>query len=150
MTNACAMKPDATILAFDFGTRRIGVATGNTLTRTAHPLTTVDAPDEAERLDRIARLINEWRPARLVVGLPVHADGEPHAMTAGARRFASAVGERFALPVTLVDERFTSQIADIALREAGRSGRDARAARDAAAAQVILQAWFDDPTHDAA
>ena len=143
------MKPDATILAFDFGTRRIGVATGNTMIRTAHPLMTVDAPSEAERFERIARLIEEWRPARLVVGLPVHADGRPHAMTAGARRFASAVGARFALPVTLVDERFTSQAANIALRESGRSGRDARAARDAAAAQLILQAWFDEPDDDA-
>jgi putative Holliday junction resolvase len=142
------MKPDATILAFDFGTRRIGVATGNTLTRTAHPLTTVEASHESERLDGIAPLIDEWRPDRLVVGLPVHADGTPHAMTARARRFATAIGARFALPVTLVDERWTSEVATIALRAAGRGGRDARAARDAAAAQIILQAWLDD-THDA-
>jgi len=149
VTGACAMRPDATILAFDFGTRRIGVATGNTLTRTAHPLTTVEASRESQRVDAIAPLIAAWRPARLVVVLPVHADGTPHAMTARARRFASAIGARFALPVTLVDERWTSEIADIALRDAGRGGRAGRAARDAAAAQIILQAWFDD-AHDAA
>ena len=82
------MKPDATILAFDFGTRRIGVAMGNTLTRTAHPLTTLATSRAAQRLDGIAALIEEWCPAQLVVGLPVHADGTPHAMTARAQRFA--------------------------------------------------------------
>lgn len=149
MTGACAMKPDATVLAFDFGTRRIGVATGNTLTRAAHPLTTVEASRETEMLDAIAALIDEWRPAQLVVGLPVHADGTPHAMTGRARRFANTIGTRFSLPVALVDERWTTEAAEIALRTAGRGGRTGRAQRDAAAAQIILQAWLDD-MHDAA
>lgn len=137
------MKPDATILAFDFGTRRIGVAMGNTLTRTAHPLTTITARHAAQRLGEIGALIDEWRPAQLVVGLPVHADGAPHAMTTRARHFAREIGARFELPVVLVDERWTTEVAQAALRASGRGGRDARAARDAAAAQVILQAWFD-------
>ena len=144
-----ATSPDATVLAFDFGTRRIGVATGNTLTRAAQALTTVDAARETERLAAIAALIDEWRPAQLVVGLPVHADGTPHAMTARARRFARDIAARFSLPVALVDERWTSEMADVALRAAGRGGRDGRGARDAAAAQIILQGWFDD-AHDAA
>ncbi|HKP66586.1 MAG TPA: Holliday junction resolvase RuvX, partial [Casimicrobiaceae bacterium] len=79
------MKPDATILAFDFGTQRIGVASGNTLTRTAQPLTTIAVPRSSRAIDAVAPLIDEWRPARLVVGLPVHADGTAHAMTARAR-----------------------------------------------------------------
>jgi putative Holliday junction resolvase len=136
---------DATILAFDFGTRRIGVAVGNTLTRIAHPLATLDARDAASRLASIAALCNEWRPARLVVGLPVHADGTPHAITARARRFATELGQHFAVPVTLVDERWTSESARDRLAGAGRSGR---ARRDEVAAQIILQAWFDEP-HDA-
>jgi putative Holliday junction resolvase len=137
------MKPDATILAFDFGTRRIGVALGNTLTRTAHPLTTIATPYAVPTVETIAALIDEWRPAQLVVGLPVHADGTPHAMTARARRFAGEIGARFELPVALVDERFTTKIAQSELRAAGRRGRDGRGARDAVAAQIILQAWFD-------
>jgi len=137
------MKPDATILAFDFGTRRIGVAMGNTLTRSAHPLTTIATSRAAQRLDAIAALIEEWRPAQLVVGLPVHADGTPHAMTARAQRFAREIGARFELPVALVDERWTTEIAQGALRAGGRGGRDARGERDAVAAQIILQAWFD-------
>lgn len=132
--------PDATLLAFDFGTRRIGVAIGNTLTRVASPLTTIDAgaPWQA-----IAALIEEWRPQRLVVGLPMHADGTPHAMTARARRFADELGTRFEIPVAMVDERWTTQIAQDRL-DAARGGRKARAVRDQVAAQVILQAHFDE------
>jgi putative Holliday junction resolvase len=134
------MKPDATILAFDFGTRRIGVANGNSLTRVAHALTTVSEAVETQRIEAIAALIREWQPTQLLVGLPVHADGTPHAMTVRARRFARRLGDRFSLPVALVDERWTTQAADALLRGAGRDGR---AARDATAAAVILQAWFD-------
>ena len=141
------MKPDATVLAFDFGTRRIGVAMGNTLMRVAHPLATIDAPATPARFAEIAALIAEWQPARLVVGLPVHADGTPHAMTTRAKTFARALEARFALPVALVDERFTTQAAESALATAGRGGRAARAARDEAAAQIILQQWLDD-AHD--
>ena len=136
-------KPDAVVLAFDFGTRRIGVAIGNTVTRTARPLSTVDTPTSAARFDAIAALIAQWRPSRLVVGLPVHADGTPHAMTARAKGFARDVGVRFSLPVALVDERFTTQAAQSALAASGRRGRAARAARDEAAAQIILQQWLD-------
>ena len=141
------MKPDATVLAFDFGTRRIGVAMANTLTRVAHPLTTIDAPPPAARIAAIAALIDEWRPAQLVVGLPVHADGTPHAMTARAKAFARTLEARFALPVALVDERFTTHAARSELASAGRGGRAARAARDETAARIILQQWLDDP-HD--
>ena len=122
---------------------RLSKRMGNSLTRTAHPLATVTAAHAAQRLDEIAALIDEWRPAQLVVGLPVHADGTPHEMTARARHFAREIGARFELPVALVDERWTTEIAQSSLRAAGHGGRDRRAARDAAAAQIILQAWFD-------
>jgi len=72
---------DATILAFDFGTRRVGVAVGNTVTRAAQPLHTIDAPQAPARFAAIAALIDEWNPSRLVVGLPLHADGSEHVMT---------------------------------------------------------------------
>ena len=140
--------PDATVLAFDFGTRRIGVAVGNTLTRAAHPLQTIDAANADAGSASIAALIDEWRPARLVVGLPVHADGTGHAMTARARAFAHDLERRFALPVALADERYTSELARQALATSGRGGRADRDLRDRVAAQMILQAWFDD-RHDA-
>lgn len=139
---------DATLLAFDFGTRRIGVAVGNTLTRVAHPLATVDAASTEARHAAIAALIREWQPARLIVGLPLHADGRPHAMTKRARAFAASLEKSFAIPVTLVDERHTSEVARATLTASGRGGRAGRAARDEAAAQIILQAWLDEPDDD--
>lgn len=131
------------MLAFDFGTRRIGVAVGNTLLRVAQPLVTIEGAP-ADSFAAIAALIREWTPDRLVVGLPAHADGTPHAMTAAALRFARELGERFALPVATVDERWTTEVAQGELKAAGKGGREGRALRDQIAAQLILQAWFDD------
>jgi putative Holliday junction resolvase len=115
-------------LAFDFGLRRVGVATGNSLTRTATPLTTVAAEGEA-RLAAIAALIAEWRPTALVVGVPRHPDGAAHANTARAVRFGRELGARFGLPVHEVDERYTTT-------EAKRAGS---ADLDAGAAAIILE-----------
>jgi putative Holliday junction resolvase len=137
-------EPDATILAFDFGTRRIGVAVANTLTRTAQPLTTLVAAGGETPFAAIGKLIDAWQPAQLVVGLPVHADGTPHAMTARARDFARGLETRFRRPVVQVDERWTTEAAAQALRERGQGGRAARAKRDETAAQIILQAWLDE------
>ncbi len=132
------------MLAFDFGTRRIGVAVANTVTRTAQPLTTLAAIRGETPLAAIAELIDAWQPSQLVVGLPVHADGTPHAMTARARGFARALEASFGCPVALVDERWSSEAATQALRDQGHGGRDARAKRDETAAQIILQAWLDE------
>ena len=133
-----------TVLAFDFGTRRTGVAVGNTLTRAARPLTTIAAGDDAARFTAVAALVAQWQPQRFVVGIPLHADGAEHATTARARRFAQQLGERFGLPVEAADERHTTHAARAALADAGVRGRDARAARDEVAAQLILQGWLDE------
>jgi putative Holliday junction resolvase len=135
---------EATVLAFDFGTRRIGVALGNALTRVARPLTTVDREASAARFEAIAALIDQWRPDMLIVGRPLHADGSEHEMTARAERFARQLSGRFGLEVQCVDERFTTLAADAELAAAGVRGRERRAARDAVAAQIILQSWFDE------
>ncbi|HET9047304.1 MAG TPA: Holliday junction resolvase RuvX [Casimicrobiaceae bacterium] len=135
--------PDATVIAFDFGTRRIGVAIGNTLVKVAHPLVTIEGDSIATALAAIGVLIDEWRPQQLVVGLPTHADGTSHAMTAQTNAFIAALSARFRLPVAMVDERWTTEVAQDAL-DAGRRGRRGRAERDQIAAQIILQAWFDE------
>lgn len=134
----------ATVLAFDFGTRRIGVAVGDLGTRIAHPLATIEGERAADRFGAIAALIDEWRPAQLVVGLPTHADGTEHALTERARRFARQLGGRHALPVALVDERHTTEVAQMQLNESGVRGRKGRAVRDRLAAQLILQSYLDD------
>ncbi len=140
-----ATSPDATVLAFDFGTRRIGVAVGNTLTRRAHPLTTIEGERNDERFAAIAALVAEWQPGMLVVGLPTHADGSAHDMTLRAQRFARQLDGRFGLPVAMVDERWTTEAAQSAQDAAGAAGRKGRAVRDQVAAQLILQSWFDEP-----
>ncbi|MEO7056716.1 MAG: Holliday junction resolvase RuvX [Caldimonas sp.] len=124
---ASAARP-LSFLAFDFGARRVGVASGNTLTRTATPLTTVAAQGEA-RLEAIGKLIADWQPAALVVGVPFHPDGAAHANTDRARRFGRELQARFDLPVHEVDERYTTTSA----RSAGAGDLDA------AAAAIILE-----------
>ena len=131
------------MLAFDFGARKIGVAVGDTALRVAHPLATIRGEATAPRFAAIGALVDEWRPRTLVVGRPVHADGTEHAMTVRAERFARSLEGRYRLPVIRVDERFTTKVADAALREAGVRGAARKDARDAVAAQLILQSWLD-------
>ena len=135
--------PGTTVLAFDFGEKRIGVAVGDLEVRIAHPLTTIAAEDNATRFAEIATLIAEWRPSRLVVGLPMHADGTEHEVSRLARRFAQRLEGRFGVPASLIDERLTSKAAESRLRESGAGRRAVESVLDAAAAREILEAWLD-------
>lgn len=132
-----------TVLAFDFGEKRIGVAVGEWGIGQAHPLATIACEANAGRFAAIAALIAEWRPLALVVGRPLALDGRPHAMTARCERFARQLQARFALPVEHADERLSSCAAQEQLREAGCRGRRMRSCVDTVAAQVILQGYFD-------
>ncbi len=134
-----------TILAFDFGAKRIGVATGETLLGSAHPLTVIHAESNDDRLAAIGKLVAEWQPERLVVGLPTHADGTPHEMTRLAQKFGERLQKKFNLPVSFADERLTSLDAEARLRETGHNSRSAKPVLDAVAAQLILQTWFESP-----
>lgn len=132
-----------TILAFDFGEKRIGVAVGESLLEQAHPLTVIRAHANDERFAAIGALIAEWKPVRLVVGRPTSLAGEPHGMTARCTRFANQLHGRFALPVSFADERLSSYAADERLRESGHDAKSAKAHVDAMAAQLILQTYFE-------
>lgn len=133
-----------TVLGFDFGLARIGVATGELETRQASPLTTLHDESSDARFKAIAGLIAEWRPVALVVGLPVHLDGTGHELTARCRRFANQLHGRFGLPVFTADERLSSVAAEGELAEAGRTHWRARKpVLDAAAARIILQTFLD-------
>ncbi|HUW26811.1 MAG TPA: Holliday junction resolvase RuvX [Gallionella sp.] len=136
---------DGTLLAFDFGTRRIGIAVGNTLLRQANPLTVINDEKNEKRFTEITALLAEWQPAALVVGLPSNDDGSPHELTALCRRFANRLKGRFNLPIILVDERYTSLAASARLNEQGIHGRKQKTLIDQYAAQQILQAYFDEP-----
>ena len=135
-----------TILAFDFGQRRIGIAVGQEVTGTATPLTTLQCGDSGPDWDALARHVGEWQPALLVVGLPYNESGEPHPLVPHIRRFCRALRERFDLPVELVDERLTSAEAAGRLRDERRSGMRPRQVRkgdlDRVAAQLIAQSWL--------
>lgn len=135
------MTPASTFLAFDYGEKRIGVALGDSLTRSARPLPTLPPADRAA----LQQLIAEWRPRALIVGLPLDEDGSEQRITAPARRFAASL-RQFNLPVHEVDERYSSRAADELLRDARASGRMTRRVRkgdrDARAACVILEQWL--------
>ncbi|MDC8784179.1 Holliday junction resolvase RuvX [Roseateles koreensis] len=126
-----ASAPLQSFLAFDFGTRRTGVATGTRFTHMAQPLRTIAVDGEA-RFQAIEKLIKEWQPDALVIGLPRHPDGAEHEMTLRARKFGRQLKSRFRLPVFEVDERYTSVEAE------SHGARDV----DAAAAALILDQYF--------
>jgi putative Holliday junction resolvase len=136
------MAAEGTVLAFDFGTKRIGVAVGEMLIGQAHALTHIAGEESGPRFAAIAGLIDEWKPQRLVVGLPLSVDGTPHDLTRRAERFARQLEGRFGLPVSLVDERYTSVEAESTLRAAGAQRALREKKVDAAAAQLILQQYF--------
>ncbi len=133
-----AAQQHLSFLAFDFGTRRIGVASGNTLTRSAQPLRSI-LVGAAPSFEAIDQLIAEWRPDALVVGVPRHPDGAPHANTRRARRFAADLRVRHGLQVHEVDERYTTT-------EARASNA---ADLDAAAAAIILEQYLGQDHMDA-
>lgn len=122
--------PSGTILAFDYGEKRIGVAVGNTLTQTAEPLQIIKNANTDDRFKSIEYLIKEWQPSILVVGLPKYPDGIEHTMTQKAKRFGNQLQGRFSLRVAWVDERFTSVAVD--------------GGNDALAAQLILHQYFSE------
>jgi putative Holliday junction resolvase len=132
-----------TVLAFDLGLKRTGVASGELSLGIAHPLTVLHAESTAARLGAIDALVAAWQPVLLVLGLPTHADGSEHEMTRVAKNFARKLESRYALPVFLVDERHSSAAAEAELHARGIHGRKNKALTDAVAAQLILQGFFD-------
>jgi putative Holliday junction resolvase len=123
-----------TVLGFDFGLKRIGVAVGNSLLKQAQPLTVITAATNDAKFSAIAALVQEWQPARCVVGLPSHPDGAEHEMTVRCRRFANQLNGRFGVPTIMVDERYSSAVIP------HRRGD----VIDAEAAAIILQQYFND------
>lgn len=137
-----------TLLGFDYGRRRIGVAVGSTLTGSAQALETLDCPAEGlPDWAGIERLIGEWQPDGAVVGRPEHADGSASPVTRGAERFARQLHGRYGLPVHLVDERLSSREA-LQRSSGARRPRKGAEALDRLAAAVILETWLAGHGHD--
>lgn len=137
-----------TLLGFDFGLARIGVAVGELETGQANALVTITGEAKVLRFAAIEKLVAEWRPVALVVGLPRHLDGTAHDMTARCRRFANQLRGRYSLPVMECDERLSSAAAESALEQAGlHDWRARKPVLDAVAAQIILQHFLDSIEH---
>ena len=137
-------KSPETIVAFDFGLRRIGVAVGQNVTSSANPLAAVRNTDSGADWQAIANIVDEWHPSRLIVGMPLHEDGSPSQMGAAIKAFMHELG-RFELPVEQVDERYSSLEANEALksdRAMGLRGRINKEAIDSVAAALIAERWL--------
>ena len=145
MATDAATASTVCVLGFDVGARRIGVAVGNTLSQTARALTVIEVGQAGPDWARVEAMAREWRPDRLLVGEPLTLEGEAQPATRFARRFAHDLRQRLALPVDLVDERYSSKEADQRFAERRQQGaarrRDA-AILDAVAAQIIVERWL--------
>lgn len=133
-----------TLLGFDFGTRNIGVATGQVITQTASPLPSLKAKDGIPDWTEVETLINEWKPDAIVVGIPLNMDGSESEMSRRARKFAKRIHGRFSLPFYEADERLTSFEAKEWASRLGHKGHYKSDPVDALAAQIILEAWLND------
>ena len=134
MLEATGESQPGIVLGFDFGTRRIGVALGNGITRSARSLQIIEGPSALARWRAVAALVEQWQPQQLVVGVARHTDGAAHEMTARCERFARQLEGRFHLPVARIDERYSSAVVP----------RRGERPDDDEAAAVILQQWFDE------
>ena len=134
---------EGTLIGFDFGSRRIGVAVGETSTRIASPLGAIEGEANAARFEAIGRIVEEWRPAGFVVGRPRHSDGSEHAVAKLAEKFARRLESRYGVPVVFVDETLTSAEAEAGLR-ATRTRAPRKSDVDALAAALILQSFLDE------
>lgn len=135
--------PTQTLLGFDFGTKSIGVAVGQQLTGTARPLVALKAQEGTPDWNLIARLLEEWQPDFVVVGLPLNMDGTEQPLTARARKFANRLHGRFGIQVELQDERLSTVEARAALFERGGYRALNKGQVDSQSAVIILQDWFD-------
>lgn len=131
------------LLAFDYGLKNIGVAYGQSITGTANELPPLAARDGIPNWEQIAKLITEWRPQRLLVGLPLNMDDSESELSQRARKFANRLHGRFGLPVELFDERLTTRLAKEAARERGHKGNYATKPVDSIAARLFLESWFN-------
>ena len=134
---------EGTLIGFDFGSRRIGVAVGETSTRIASPLTAIEGEANEARFEAIGRIVAEWKPAGFVVGRPQHSDGSEHAVAKLAEKFGRRLEARYNVPVAYVDETLTSAEAEANLKRT-RTRAGSRGDVDALAATLILQSFLDE------
>jgi putative Holliday junction resolvase len=137
------VSPDGNILAFDFGEKKIGVAVGNSITKTARPLHTIRKLKKIERNQEIDGLLKEWEPSLLIVGLPLNEDGTNSRLTNLAKKFAKKIQNRTKINTVMVDERFTSVEAKLQISENAKNLNKSYQLIDQVAAKIILESYFE-------
>ena len=137
------MKTNGNILAFDFGEKKIGVAVGNSITKSAHPLDTIRKIKKVERNQIIDTLLKEWEPNIVVVGLPLNEDGSDSRLTGLARKFAEKTQNRSKIKTVMVDERYSSVEAKMLIQNSTKNISKGSLLIDQIAAQIILDSYFD-------
>lgn len=135
--------PIITVLGFDYGTRRIGIASGQTITSTATPITTLTAVDSSPDWDGIQQLIKQWNPDALIVGIPYFLDGKESEMTKTVQNFCDELEKRFNKSVLKVNETLSSYEAEQALKKKLKIGKHNKQEIDKMAAAIIVQSWLD-------
>lgn len=136
-------KNPSTLLGFDFGTKSIGVAIGQIITKTAQPIAAIKANDGIPNWDVVSKVINDWQPNLVVVGLPLNIDGSEQPITRGAKKFANRLNGRFGVKVTLQDERLTTTSAKEFIFEKGGYKALDKGKIDSVSAALILESWME-------
>ena len=135
-------KMEGNILSFDFGEKRIGIAIGNSITKTSHPLETINTDKNTERYRLIELLLKTWEPVKLVIGYPLNEDGTLSKMSLLAKKFGMKLGNKYNIPIVMIDERFTSSEADLELKKFEKNFKKRKTVVDQVAAMIILDSFF--------
>ena len=136
-------KMEGNILSFDFGEKRIGIAIGNSITKTSHPLETINTDKNTERYRLIELLLKTWEPVKLVIGYPLNEDGTLSKMSLLAKKFGMKLGNKYNIPIVMIDERFTSSEADLELKKFEKNFKKRKIVIDQVAAMIILDSFFE-------
>ena len=141
-------KLEGNILSFDFGEKRIGVAVGNSITKSSHPLETINTPKNTERYKVIELLLKTWKPVNLVIGYPLNEDGTLSKMSLLAKKFAMKLRNKYNIPIIMIDERFTSFEADLELKKFEKNFKKRKVVVDQVAAMIILNSFFQNNNNE--
>ena len=141
-------KIEGNILSFDFGEKRIGVAIGNSITKSSHPLETINTSKNTERYKLIELLLKTWEPVKLVIGYPLNDDGTLSKMSLLAKKFGMKLTNKYNIPIAMVDERFTSSEADLELKKFEKNFKKRKIVVDQVAAMIILNSFFQNNSNE--
>jgi putative holliday junction resolvase len=134
---------EGNVIGFDFGQKRIGVAVGNNISKTAQALITIDSSSNNQKFEAIQKIIEEWQPISIVVGVPFNVDGSEHKVTNLSKKFAKQLEQKYSLPIHLIDERYTSIEASHEIKDKKVDLKKKKLLIDQIAAKIILQSYLD-------